>query len=520
MLRRFPIIGLLFLLSCAEVYDNYDLKIFKYNESAGVNTLDPAYAKDQAIIWATSQLFNGLVQLDDSLNVKPSIAYDWQIDSSATLYTFFLRKDVYFHEHDAFKIKNGRKVVANDFVYSFGRLNDPKVASPGSWVMNNVKSVWSSNDTTLHIRLHNPFGPFLGLLSMNYCSVVPEEVIEHGNFRDEPIGTGPFVFQYWKENVKLVFRKNERYFEDGLPHLDAVAISFIKDKQTVFLEFLKGNIDFISGLDASYKDELLDYDGNLQEKYTTKVQMQSIPYLNTEYLGFLMEGNESPTKHLALRQAINLGFDRKKMIKFLRNDIGTPANKGFIPKGLPAYNERLKGFEYNPEKAKELLKSIDYSGQIIVLHTTSSYLDLCQFIQSELEKIGLNLNISVSPPSTHRQQVATSKFNFFRGSWIADYADAENYMALFYSKNFCPSGPNYTHYNNARFDALYEQANSETNLRKRLDLYRTMDQMIVDAAVVVPLYYDQVLRFVSNDIEDFDCNAMNMLNLKNVRKKQ
>ena len=156
--------------------------------------------------------------------------------------------------------------------------------------MSNVVSFSALNDTTFDIELKTPFPAFLSLLSMQYCSVVPKEVVENGNFNKHPVGTGPFKFQIWKDGVKLVFRKNLNYFEkegeEQLPFLDAVAITFIKDKQAAFLQFIQGELDFISGIDASYKDEILANTGELQEKYKNKVILQSQPYLNTEYLGF------------------------------------------------------------------------------------------------------------------------------------------------------------------------------------------------------------------------------------------
>jgi peptide/nickel transport system substrate-binding protein len=145
-------------------------------------------------------------------------------------------------------------------------------------------------------------------------------------------------------------------------------------------------------------------------------------------------------------------------------------------------------------------------------------LDLCEYIQNQLGEIGLNVKIDVNPPSTHRQMVATSKLNFFRGSWIADYPDAENYLSLFYSNNFCPNGPNYTHFKNEEFDKLYEQSLSETDNKSRIVLYQKMDKIIIDNAVVVPLYYDRVLRFTNKNITGFKSNAMNLLDLKRVRK--
>ena len=505
-------IFILLITSCGKGIDDSDKKIFKYNESAGVNTLDPVFAKDQAAIWATNQLFNGLVQLDDDLNVKPSIAKTWSVSNNALIYTFNLRNDVLFH--------NGRKVIAKDFEYSFFRLLDKDLAAPGAWVLNNVASFSALNDTTFNVELKTPLPAFLSLLSMQYCSVVPKEVVENGNFNNHPVETGPFKFQIWKDGVKLVIRKNPSYFEkegeEQLPYLNAVAITFIQDKQSAFLQFIQGNLDFISGIDASYKDEILTQTEELQTKYKDIVNLQSQPYLNTEYLGFLMDNNPLP---LEIRKAINYGFDRVKMLKYLRNNIGTPAINGFVPMGLPSFNTNVIGYNYNPEKAKELISDSNFdTKQEIVLSTTSSYLDLCEYIQNSLQEIGLNIRVEVNPPSTHRQMVATSKLNFYRGSWIADYPDAENYLSLFYSKNFCPSGPNYTHFDSSEFDDLYEKSLSETVVTKRYALYREMDSLLIQNAVIVPLYYDRVLRFTQNNISGFDSNAMNLLDLKRVRK--
>ena len=513
----------LFLTACSKNYDNNALSIFKYNESAGISTLDPVFARDQATIWVTNQLFNGLVQLDNDLNVKASIAKNWHISDNSLEYTFLIRDDVYFHEDKLFKNGMCRKVIAQDFEYSFNRLLDKNLATPGAWVLSNVNSFKAENDSTFVIRLKNPFPAFLSLLSMQYCSVVPKEIVEARDFNRHPVGTGPFQFQFWKDGVKLVLRKNPNYFEKEkgkqLPFLDAIAITFIKDKQSAFLQFVQGRLDFISGIDASYKDEILTNKGELQEKYKDKVILQSEPYLNTEYLGFLME---TPLP-LKIRQAINYGFDRVKMLKYLRNNIGTPANQGFIPMGLPSFSEKLNGYSYKPEKARQLVLAAEIENGFdtekeILLSTTSSYLDLCEYIQNQLQDIGLKVRVEVSPASTHRQMVATSKLNFFRGSWIADYPDAENYLSLFYSKNFCPNGPNYTHFKNEVFDALYEKALSETNIETRHAYYQQMDSLIIESAVIVPLYYDRVLRFTNKNISGFESNAMNLLDLKRVRK--
>ncbi|MEI6059858.1 MAG: ABC transporter substrate-binding protein [Bacteroidota bacterium] len=515
--------------------------VFRYNESAGITSLDPAFARNQANIWAVNQLFNGLVQLDDHLIVRPCIAKRWEISPDGLNYTFYIRNDVFFHPDEVFAGNKGRRVTAYDFVYSFNRLLDNKLASPGSWVLAQVKketkgnAIHIINDSTLVITLKAPFPPFLGLLSMQYCSVIPHEAIEkYGvDFRQHPVGTGPFRLGMWKEGVKLVMLKNDHYFEscvDGpLPYLDAVAVTFIVDKQSAFLEFIKGNLDFVSGIDASYKDELLTRSGTLCSKYSPKINMTKQPYLNTEYLGILIDTNfqaaaQSPLKLRLVRQAINYGFDRVKMMHYLRNNIGIPGTAGFVPGGLPWFDqEKIQGYYYDPAKAMQLLNLAGYPGgkglPPIALTTNASYLDLCRFIQSQLGEIGINISIDVTPPATLREMIAQSKVNFFRGSWIADYPDAENYLSLFYTPNFSPAGPNYTHFSLAAFDQLYTECNSESNDSIRGIKYMQMDQLLTAEAPVVVLYYDEVLRFSHKNISDLGSNALNLLNLKQVKKK-
>ena len=531
--------SLLVLTSCNHHKNTENRTVFKYNESAGITSLDPAFAKDQANIWACNQLFNSLVQLDSQLHIQPCLAKSWTISEDGKTYQFILRNDVYFHQTDYFSFPNGkRKMTAYDVAYSFNRIVDKAVASPGAWIFNmvavdkNGNYCFSAiNDTTFEVRLKENFPPFLGLLCMQYCAVIPHEAVEkYGkDFRKYPVGTGPFQLKMWKEGVKMVMLKNPDYFEydennKALPYLDAVSISFIIDKQSVFMEFVKGNLDFMSGLDASYKDELLTSDGRLNPAYKNRIQMLSMPYLNTEYLGFLMDGNpNNPLLKKEVRQAISYGFDRKKMLRYLRSNIGTAGTCGIIPYGLPPYDSnRIKGYDYQPEKARELLEKAGYKNgkglSPIKLSISESYLDIVQYMAHELSKIGINVEIVKMQPAVLRQFISKSQIPFFRGSWIADYPDAENYLSLFYSKNFCPNGPNYTHYHNPQFDKLYEQSQSTTNDSLRHILYQQMDNLIMEDAPVVILYYDLVLRFIQNNIEGMENNAMNLLTLKRVRK--
>ena len=521
--------GCLLSINCKNsTNSNKDNLVFRYNEHANINTLDPAFSRTLQDTWVANQLFNSLVEMDSHLNIIPSIAKNWTISEDALTYTFSLRNDVYFHKHSLFGKDSTRLVVAEDFKYSLNRLRDEKVAAPGSWVLNKVDDFKAINDTVFQIKLKQPFPAFIGLLSMKYCSVVPKEIVEYygSDFRSNPIGTGPFKFKRWEENIKLIFRKNNHYFEQdskgvALPYLEAIAITFLPDKQSEFLQFAQGNIDFLNSLDASYKDELLTGNGQLRKKYAETINMIRGPYLNTEYLGFYLDSKTPEIQSELIRKAINYGFDRKKMMTYLRNGIGNPAYGGFIPIGLSGHNKSA-GYTYQPEKAKQLVDQFKNESGIsspeITLTTTNNYLSFCEFIQQELEKAGLIINLDVMPEASLRSARSNGKVDMFRSSWIADYLDAENYLSIFYSKNFAPNGSNYFHYKDSVFDSLYNRAFTITNIEERKQLYTTMDSLAMQKAIMVPLYYDEVVRFTRKGVKGLGINPINLLDLKRVRK--
>lgn len=505
-----------------------DYNVFRYNEHKNISSLDPAFAKDNANIWAVNQIFNGLVQMNDNLEVKPCIAKSWYISDDHKTYIFNLRDDVYFHKHKLFGNQKTRTVTANDFVFSFNRIKDESTASPGRWVMDQVNDIKAVNSNTLKIELKSPFPAFLGLLTMKYCSVVPHEIVNAPtlDFRKNPIGTGPFKFKLWKENIKLVLRKNYLYFETDennvkLPYLEAIAITFIPDKQSEYLEFIQGNIDFISGIEDSYKDDIINKNGELNNKYLDRIKMLKTPYLNTEYIAFNLSEENSIANSKALRKAINIGFDRSKMIKYLRNSIGVAANNCFIPKGLPGHDDSQE-IIYDPVLSKKLIKGFkDESGILnpkIKLTTTANYLSFCEYIQRELKNNGLNIDIEVIPAAALKEAKANGKLSMFRASWIADYPDAQNYLSLFYSKNFTPFGPNYSFFNNQEFDNLYQQSFGVTGIKKRIKLYQKMDALINTEIPVIPLFYDEVIRFTSIKVKGLGINSINLLSLKSVKK--
>ena len=535
--KNYSAIFLLLLLCSCKNHSHPDKKIFRYNESSGIASLDPAFAKNQSIMWAVHQLYNTLTELDSNMALKPSLASGWEFSTDKNEIIFHLRNDVYFQDDPCFAGGKGRRLIAADIVYSFNRIIDKNTASPGAWIFNNrgdtIAPFTAINDSSFRLKLLKPFQPILGILSMQYCSVVPHEAVEkYGNeFRRHPVGTGPFSFVAWEEGQALVLKKNKKYFETDsagrqLPYLDGIRINFYDSKATEFLEFQQNRLDFINDIDPSFKDEMLTKTGNLKKEWQDKIELHKNSYLNVEYFGILADtGNillkNSPLRLLKLRQAINYSIDRNKMILYMRNSIGTPAESGFVPKGLPSYNkETVKGFTYDPVKARNLIAEAGFpEGKNLPqlkLLTIPTYANLASYVANELKQTGIIVKVEVIQKSLLLEQTAKSQAVFFRGSWIADYPDAENYLSVFYSKN--PSPPNYTRYKNTLYDALYEKALGETNDSIRYDLYRSMDRIIIQDAPVVPLWYDMVIHLVHKKVRNFYPDNLNMLELRRVTK--
>lgn len=539
MLRCTLLLALLYFLSCKGTPTPPELRTsFRYNQHNPITSLDPAFARTQNNIWAVDCLFNGLVQLDDSLQVKPCIAKHWSISPDGLTYRFALRNDVYFHDDPAFSEGGkGRKVIARDIVYSFQRLLDEDWPKPGSWIFKDrvaADSAFSSEgDSVFVLRLTTPFQPMLQILTMQYASIVPQEVCEvwGRDFRRHPVGTGPFRFKVWAENQALILVKNDHYFEldsagQRLPYLDAVKTTFIGDRKTAFLEFKKGNLDYFFGLESSYINELLSPEGTLQPALADHFYFLKNPYLNTEYLGIRIDKvgpNQIPPNPLQIkkiRQALNFGFDRSQLLGTLRNNVGRPASSGFAPRGLPSFNDSaVQGYHFDPARSSRLLAEAGFpQGRNlpeITLLCNNDYLDLCTFIARQWEDLGVNVNIELTETALLRERMRNGQAPFFRASWIADYPDAESFLTCFYSKNTAP--PNYTHFNNRLYDQLYEASLKETETGRRFALYSAMEKILVEESPVIFLFYDETAQFASRAVSGLSRNAINLLSLKKVR---
>jgi ABC-type transport system substrate-binding protein len=544
---------LLVLASCGGPADGLNAeqarRVFRYNQPEALTSLDPAFTRNQANIWASSQLYNGLLELDSTLQPAPALARRYAISPDGRTYTFWLRRSVRFHDSEVFGGGRGREVRASDFVYSFKRLLDAKTASPGGWIFRgkvledskgdiNDTCFVAVNDSTLRIHLKEPFIPFLSILTMPYAFVVPHEAVaKYGkDFGQHPVGTGPFRFRLWDVGNVLLLHRNPQYWRRDaqrrpLPYLDVVQISFIADRKTEFLTFLQGKLDFLSGIREGSRDLVMNADGSVRADFQGRFTVQKAPYLNTEYLGFQLDSTNLTGEQAAqgralrdvrVRQALNYAINKPELVAYVLNHVGQPGTSGFVPMALPSFSAAaVPGYTFQPQRARQLLLAAGF-GPAHPLHlrlsTVAERKAVAEYLQKNWADVGVQVQIDINQAATQQELVDNGRTTFFSKSWLGDYPDAENYLSLFYSPNFSPGGPDKTHFKSAAYDALYDQARREQNLARRTALYQQLDRLIVAGSPVISLYYDEVIRLTQNNVRGLTANPMNQLLLERVRK--
>jgi len=281
----------------------------------------------------------------------------------------------------------------------------------------------------------------------------------------------------------------------------------------------------MSGLHAAYLEELLNEEGELNSEYSGQIRLETVPFLKTDYIGVLVDPNLKtsaghPLLDQRVRRALSLATDRDAIAKHLRRGAVLPTSR-FTPPTLPGMPEHVRP-EMNLPKAQELLAQAGYPAGVgmptLTLSTTSDYTDLCAALQYQWQELGLKVAVDVLSPGTQRERVAQGEAMLFRKSWLADYPDAENFLGLFLERNFAPSGPNYTHYQNPIFEEKYRQALAASTDSLRYKMYGELDDQIAEDLPVIPLFHDRVTHFVRNGVQGWIIHPVNRLDLRRVHK--
>ncbi len=547
---------IIFSCSKKEVSKN---NTFNLNLNQGIETLEPVMSNSVQSIWGLSVMMEGLVQFDRESNLKPCIAKNWTISDDALIYTFTLRNDVRFQDNECFGSSGGkgRKVTASDFKYCFERVNNPETKTRGLWVFRDkikgakefidfkssissvevkeISGIKAVNDSTLTIELTKPFAPFLSILTMSYAFVYPMEAVEfYGErFGQNPVGTGPFRFVKWDIDKELVFEKNNNYWDkdksgNSLPYLDGLKITFTQSSETEFLDFQNGKYDYHDPSSETY-DQITDQNGALLDAQNKSYTLNKQPWLQTVFFGMMQTpelpgGKDGPfTNNRKLRQALNFALDKDKIMKYVLKNRGTAAVNGPIPAGMPGFNPDIKGYIFNKEKAKQLLNEAGYpdgKGLNLTLVTGNEEIQktIAIAVQEQLREYGINLQLEQMLQATLISKQEEGVFPFWRASWGADYYDPENFMALFYSKNITPKGPNRVGYSNPVIDKMYEDALRITDFDQRKKIYDEMQKIVIEDAAWLTLYYNQKIYLLQKNVEGFYIDGLNIINLKYTKK--
>lgn len=531
--------------------------VFRMNETEYFRSLYPLNVTEVGGNRITNQIYEGLVQFDQKdLSIKPSLAESWTINDDATVYTFKMRKGVKFHDDPCFPDGKGREVTVQDMKWCLDRLctydvnnrgydffKDRIKGAPehyeatksGKKPPGGCKGVKIVDEETIQITLVQPFSGLLNLLALPFGYCYPPEAWNKykEEMRIKTVGTGPFFMKAIRENDAVILAKNPNYWgkdDNGnqLPYLDAIRWSFIGDQKSELLAFKKGELDFMYRLPAEMIDEIIDVNNNLLGDYK-KYQYQEKPSLSIQYYGFkLSEGRFADNKKL--RQAFNYAIDRKKIVNYTVKGAGVPANHGMVPAAFDRYNYKgVKGYTFNPEKAKELMAEAGYPngegfGDLTLQINSGGKRNeqIAEAIQSMLkENLNINVKITKMPFAQHLEAIETSKTDFWRAGWVADYPDPENFVNLFYGPHIPEklsdkSYLNTFRYRNAEVDALYEEAQRTIDEGARNELYRKADQLIVDDAPTIPIYYYKDRRMLQPNVRNYPQNAMEYRNLRDV----
>ncbi len=469
-------IVIFFLFSCSSS-DRIDGYIY-YRLNADPTTLDPALITDVSSASVAAKLFNGLVRLNDELEIVPDIAERWEISVDGLRYRFYLKKGVMF--------SNGREVRANDFKYSFERILNPETRSPNTWVFekvigskefrdglsNEVKGFEVIDDYTFQIRLETAFAPFLSMLTMTPCYVIPEEEVlrKEELFSSEPVGSGPFVLKKWLHNREIILHANRDYF-DKKAKAGGIVYKIIPEDMTALTEFELGNLDVISLPASAYSRFKNDKKWNKH--------IIALKGLNTYYLG--MNTSRQPFDSIIIRRAVAYAIDREKILKTFYEGRGRLA-EGPVPDILRKWSIRreiLPG--YNPEMARDMIVDQGYNRIKVNMYVTADrdVVDLAEIIQSYLSKVGIDVNISQLEWSAYKDAINKGEPDMFWLSWWADYPDPENFLfPLFHSSNIGSAG-NRTRYINHEVDNLIERGQISSNKREAFEFYKRAEEIII-----------------------------------------
>ncbi len=532
--------------------------ILRVNEIDRFKSLMPMAISEQNAYHIASQVYEGLVKYNQfDLSLIPGLAKTWEISKDLKEYTFHLRTNAKFHNDSCFKDGKGRNVRASDVLFSFEALCSKNINNSqfditfkdrvegandnydqsGSGKVHSISGVKVINDSTLTIKLLNPDPTFLNILAMPGCFVFPKEAgLKYGSrMRTQCVGTGPFYVEYIKEGEEVVLTRNSEYWGkdihgNQLPYLNGIHWSFVPDKRSEVELFRDGKLDAIYNIPVDLFHQTL---GNLQDKTGARLNFDiyTSPALSTHFYGLNVQMNPFFSVK-EIRRAMNMAIDRKKIAEVTLKGEGTAAEFGIVPYTKTfersGYDYKsIRGFSYDPDSARKLLEKSGYPMGLGLpafnLEINSGggerNLMVALAVQKMLkDNLGINVNLNVVSWSEHMSNVHSGKSDFFRYAWVSDYPDPESFLTLFYGPHVPEhmeekSYINVGRFKNKKFDELFLASRIELDKSKRYSLLKEAEQLLIDEAAFMPLYYDENMRLVHKEVKNFRENPMGFMDM-------
>jgi oligopeptide transport system substrate-binding protein len=480
-------------------------------------TLDPALSSDSNSSSYIIQIFSGLVRLDENLEPAPDIAERWEISGDGCTYTFYLRDNAMFQD--------GRKVTAADFKYSWERACNPETGSitAGTYLgdivgvnemlagqANEISGVQVLNDNALQVTIDAPKSYFLSKMTYPTAMVVDVNNVTTGaNWWQQPNGTGPFKLKQWLQSSLLILERNNSYYGE-VASLEFVEFHMYAGDEMSLYE--TGVID-VANVYTAYIDRVTDPAGSFLNEYHVS------PQLSFSWLGF--NTSQPPFDDLNVRKAFSMAIDKDMIINLSLRNLVERAD-GVLPPGMPGYNEDLVGLGYDVAEAMELITSSKY-GSVenlppIVL-TLSGYGGVISPVLEAIitqwrENLGVEVTVRQLEPDFYLYHLNEEVDNTYLMGWLADYPHPQDFLdVLFHTGNEY----NYGGYSNSAYDTLVEQAGLEIDYAESLETYQQAEQMLVNDAAIIPLWFGQNLLLVRTYVEGYEPNALGYVILNKVK---
>jgi len=521
---------------------------FRFMSSEKINSLASISAGDHFALRMVSQIYEPLLKLDfNSLEAVPAVAESFDVNKDATVYTFSIRKGILFHKDDCFG-GSKHELDAEDVKFSLDMAcSGLEINNVGYLLVNKIKGAKEYKEkttkmlvadgvsgiklvdaNTIEITLSHPFSGFENILAHSGLGIFPKEAYD--KYKNEiglhPVGTGPFQFELMNDDQIVLSRNNDYWrkdeFGNQLPFLAKVVMGYVQDKKSEYLAFRNAKIDLVNEIPVESVEHILGSLVEAQDGKNIKHKIESELSLNTRYVGLANTSNEF--KNVAVRKAFNLAIDRNTLVENTLEGGGIASQNGFVPEILNYPVSQVNGHGYNVEAAKQLMTSAGFKNGndfptldfYVNAVKGSKHHKLCELIASQL-KTNLNVNINIHLCTIEERETAIENGNakLWLAGWIADYPDPENFMAIFYGESV-----NGFKFNNPEFNTLYTKALGEFDAEKRTKLLVKCDQILIDQAVVMPLYTKDNTVLVNARVRNFKVNEMETLDLTNVFIKE